>query len=417
MSHPSMPVLESFTRTWPNLEAAHEKAMRTASALLSCRDELLSLLTRVATYSSARDELLRSIGALTGAPWELARNCPPQLSRLSVFLPSNNILYSYALFGLIPGLYCDEVVIRPSARTRDTAYAVHKLISTRIDPDLARRIKMVDVSQRQFKPICSASDAVVFTGQPADAQDVMKSVGDRPLFLVMGSGPNPLVVGPRTDPGAACRAILRARLYNSGQDCLCPDVIFVHRLRLDAVVEQLRAELSVLTVGARSWPDTVLTPLAYEDAVEGAAEFLVQNADHVVSGGEADPERMLVEPSLLVFPEGVDFHPPELFSPVFCIVPYEDPEMLREWARTPEELERGMYVSALGEPRLTGETLGTGVISRNATTLDAEDGNQPFGGYGVHASSIRRDGRLIGRPLLLSAEAGLRQSVITGPLR
>ncbi|MGW3623242.1 aldehyde dehydrogenase family protein [Streptomyces sp. NPDC000880] len=417
MSHPSMPVLESFIRTWPNLEAAHEKAMRTASALLSCRDELLSLLTRVATYSSARDELLRSVGALTGAPWELARNCPPQLSLLSVFLPPNNILYSYALFGLIPGLYCDEVVIRPPARTRDTAYAVHKLITSRLDPELARRIRMVDVSQRQFKPICSASDAVVFTGQPANAHDVMKSVGDRPLFLVMGSGPNPLVIGPRTDPGAACRAILRARLYNSGQDCRCPDVIFVHRLRLDAIVEQLRAELSVLTVGARTWPDTVLTPLACEDAVEGAAEFLVRNADHVVSGGEADPERMLVEPSLLVFPEGVDFHPPELLSPVFCIVPYEDTEMLREWARSPVELERGMYVSALGEPRLTGETLGTGVICRNATTLDAEDGNQPFGGYGVHASSIRRDGRLIGRPLLLSAEAGLRQSVITGPLR
>ncbi|MCX4820531.1 aldehyde dehydrogenase family protein [Streptomyces sp. NBC_01142] len=417
MSNPSMPVLESFTRIWPNLEAAHEKAMRSASALLSCRDDLLALLTRVATYSSARDELLRSIGALTGAPWELARNRPPQLARLSVFLPSNNILYSYALFGLIPALYCDQVIIRPSARFRDTAYAVHKLIGSRLDPDLAQRIKMIEISRRQFRPVCAESDAVVFTGRPSQAYDTMNDVGDRPLFLAIGSGPNPLIVGPRTDPGAACRAILRARLHNSGQDSLCPDVIFVHRLRLDAIVEQLRAELSVLTVGARSWPDTVLTPLVHDDAVNSAAEFLAANADHVVSGGEVDPERLLVEPSLLVFPEGAGFHPPELFSPVFCIVPYEDPEMLREWARSPEELERGMYVAALGEPRLTGETLGTAVISRNATALDVEDGNQPFGGYGVHASSIRRDGRLIGRPLLLSAEAGLRQSVITGPLR
>ncbi|MFF3323732.1 aldehyde dehydrogenase family protein [Streptomyces sp. NPDC002889] len=417
MSHPSIPVLESFTRTWPNLEAAHERAMRSATALLSGRDELLAALTRIATYSSARDELLRSVGALTGAPWEMARNCPPQLSRLCVFLPSNNVLYSYALFALIPALYCDEVIIRPSSRVRDTAYAVHKQISRRIDPDIARRIKMVDVSQRQFTPVCSDSDAVVFTGRPSHAYGVMNAVGDRPLFLVMGSGPNPLVIGPRTDPTAACRAILRARLYNSGQDRLCPDIIFVHRLRLDAVVEQLRAELSVLTVGARSWPDTVLTPLVHEDAAEGAAAFLAENADHVVSGGEVDVDRRLVEPSLLVLPEGAGFHPPELFSPAFCIVPYEAPEMLREWARSPEELERGMYVCVLGEPRLTGETLGTGVIIRNATALDAENGNQPFGGYGVHASSIRREGRLIGRPLLLSAEAGLRRSVITGPLR
>ncbi|WP_267242488.1 aldehyde dehydrogenase family protein [Streptomyces sp. PR69] len=417
MSNPSMPVLESFTRTWPNLEAAHEKAMRTASALLSCRTELLAQLTRIAVYSSARDELLRAVGALTGAPAELARNCPAQLSRLSVFLPPHHVLYSYALYGLVPALYCDEVVIRPSALTRDTAYAVHKMITGRLDPDVARRIRMIDISRRQFAPVCAESDAVVFTGRPAQARDLMNAVGDRPLFLAAGSGPNPVVVGPRTDPGAACRAILRARLHNSGQDGLCPDVVFVHRLRLDAVVEQLRAELSVLTVGARSWPDTVLTPLVHEDAVEGAAAFLAENADHVVSGGSADVERMLVEPSLLVFPEGADFHPPELFSPVFCLVPYEDPEMLRAWARTPQELERGMYVCALGEPRLTGQTLGTAVLSRNAAALDARDGNRPFGGFGVHASSVRRDGRLIGRPLLLSAEAGLRRAVITGPLR
>ena len=58
-----------------------------------------------------------------------SRNNPPAIDRLSVFLPSNNVLYSYVLFGVIPSLYADRVDIRPSSRTRQTAVAVHQLLA------------------------------------------------------------------------------------------------------------------------------------------------------------------------------------------------------------------------------------------------------------------------------------------------
>ncbi|MBO8198040.1 aldehyde dehydrogenase family protein [Streptomyces smyrnaeus] len=417
MTQPSMPVLESLTRTWPDIEAAHERATGAGAALLHGRTELLAALTRLATYASARDELLRSLRAVAGAPWELARTGVPQLSRLSVVLPQHTALYSYVRHCLVPALYCDEVVVRPTPRIRETAYEVHRTVSRGLDPELAARIRFTDAAQRDFTPVCAESDAVVFTGSAETGRQLMTETGDGPLFLHFGYGPNPLIVGPRAEPAAACRAVLRARLHNSGQDRLCPDVLFVHRLRLDALVEQLRAELSVLTVGARRWPDAVLTALTYGEAVEGAARFLAEHADRVVAGGGADPERMQVEPSLLVFDEDPDFHPPQLAGPLFCVVPYEDPELLRAWARHPLELERGMYAAVLGEPRLTGRTLGTAVVLRDATPFDIEDGNQPFGGYGVRAAGVRREGRLIGRPLLLSHEAAQRRTVITGPLR
>ncbi|MGI5351736.1 aldehyde dehydrogenase family protein [Streptomyces sp. CA-250714] len=417
MTQPSMPVLESVTRTWPDLEAAHERATGAGAALLHGRTELLTALTRLATYASARDELLRSLRAVAGAPWELARTGVPQLSRISVVLPQQTALYSYVRDCLVPALYCDEVVVRPAPRIRETAYEVHRIISRRLEPQLAERIRFTDAAESDFTPVCAESDAVVFTGSAEDGSRLMTRIGDGPLFLLSGPAPNPLIVGPRAEPAAACRAVLRARLHNSGQDRLCPDVLFVHRLRLNALVEQLRAELSVLTVGARSWPDAVLTALTYGEAVQGAARFLAAHGDRVVAGGGTDLERMQVEPSLLVFDEDPGFHPPPLAGPLFCVVPYEDPELLRAWARHPLELERGMYAGVLGEPRLTGQTLGTAVVLRDATPFDAEDGNQPFGGYGVRASGVRREGRLIGRPLLLSREVAQRRAVITGPLR
>lgn len=424
MNQRSMPVLESFTRTWPDLETAHERSMSAAATLLRCRGELLSLLTRVSTYSAARDELLRSVATLSGAPAELARNCPPQLSRLTVVLPSRDILYAYVLFALVPALYCDEVVVRPSPDAVGTTSALHHVLVRRLGPEFGARVQLTEATGRSLVPVCADSDAVVLHEPPGTggqeggaAGEPAAAFGDRPLVLFRGAGPNPLVVGPRTEPAAAGRAVLRARLHNSGQDSRCPDVVFVHRLRLDAVVERLRAELSVLTVGARSWPESVLTALSDPGVVEGAARFLARHREHLVAGGGADPDRMTVEPSLLVLPEGTGFHPPELLAPVFCVVPYEDPEALREWARDPGELRRGMYVSVLGEPRLTGETLGTAVLVRHTTALDTDGGNHPWGGYGVRASSVRREGQLIGRPLLLSHEAGLGGSPLTGPLR
>ncbi|WP_311137772.1 hypothetical protein [Streptomyces sp. I6] len=84
-----------------------------AAAVLRHRNELLSVLTRVATAQAATDEVLRSLRALSGAPWELLRNAPRRLGRLATFLPSNNLLYSYVLFGVIPSLYADEVRLRP----------------------------------------------------------------------------------------------------------------------------------------------------------------------------------------------------------------------------------------------------------------------------------------------------------------
>ncbi|MFG3255669.1 aldehyde dehydrogenase family protein [Streptomyces sp. NPDC048172] len=417
MNQPFMPVLESFTRNWPDFEAAHGRAAAAACALLQHGDALLSVLTRVATHRSARDELLRAVATLAGAPRELARHEPPQHTRISAFLPPHNLLYAYVVHGLVPALYADEVVLRPTERTQHTANALHKALTRHLDPALTEHVQLTDATPQQFAPVCAESDAVVFWGVPEDAHAAMAAIGERPLFLALGPAPDPLVVGPRTEPAAACRAVLRARLHNSGQDRLCPDVIFVHRLRLDALVERLRAELSVLTVGVRTWPDTVLTSMIYSDAVERTARFLEEHRDHVVTGGTADPDRMLVEPTLLVLPESPGFHPPELLTPVFCLVPYDDPALIREWARDPLELERGRYASVLGEPRLTGETLGTAALLRNTTAHDVEDGNRPFGGFGAHAGGVRHGGRLIGRPLLLSQEASLRRPVITGPLR
>jgi acyl-CoA reductase-like NAD-dependent aldehyde dehydrogenase len=383
----------------------HDRTMELAESVLKNRHALLDLLVEISTRTAAEDEINRSVRAIAGAAWEVARNKPPRIARLSVFLPSNNVLYSYVLFGVIPSLYADQIQIRPSSRTRQTALAVHALLSKTCGFDGTDRISLVEGSQRNFVASCQQSDAVVFTGQFDNGVQVMQRIGERPCFLLFGSGPNPMIVGPEASPARVREALVCSRLYNSGQDCLCTDLVFVHRSVLRDVTEGLQATLRGIPITDRRAPGAVVTPLVYADAAREAESYIAEHADRVIFGGNADAGTLRVEPTVVLHESSVGLHPPEFFSPIFCLVPYDDPAEITRWAATPAEMDRGMYATVFGEPHLDAVRLGTAAILGEMTTFDHEDGNRPFGGHGVQAGSARgADGRLEARPLLLSAE-------------
>lgn len=112
-----------------------------------------------------------------------------------------------------------------------------------------------------------------------------------------------------------------------------------------------------------------------------------------------------MEPTVLMFEQDAELHPPELFSPVFPIVPYGDASVITRWAEDAREVQRGMYLSNYGEPALPHDVVGSAVVCHDATAFDVEDGNRPFGGHGVAASSAHQDGRVWTGPLLLSEQA------------
>jgi acyl-CoA reductase-like NAD-dependent aldehyde dehydrogenase len=393
--------------------SATSEGLKLAGLLASLAPTLLDALTEVATHASAEDELARAIAALARSGWEIARNSPPVLGKLAVFMPSNNILYSYVLYGLIPSLYSDQVIVRPSSRVHHTTVRVHRILSEACGAIDGPTIVLSNAGQRAFSRECRDADLVVFTGRYENSFAISAGLGRNTRLLRFGSGPNPIVIGKGVDLALVVGDVVTARLYNAGQDCLCPDVIFVHSHVHDAFIDGLLERLDGITVGDRRDPDTIVAPLVYADAVERAGSFVIENAERVRFGGSIDIDEGTVEPTVVELPFHAAFHPPELFSPVFCIVQYENDAQIEEWLRSPAELERGMYVSTYGETSLAGATIGTSVVCREHTAFDAEDGNTPFGGFGKRASSVVCDHAFTARPLLISKEARARHHAIS----
>lgn len=402
----------------PNVRAelpAHDPVASAAAgaaawthALLTHRDALVDALVAIATRKSAEDEVHRSLDALAGVERELLRTRPAPVDQIAVFLPSNNVLYSYVLLAVVPSFYARRVVVRPSSRVDATAARIHALLATASAN--GGEIVLRNLRQSAFvDAYCAGSDAVVFTGRYDNALGVARHCRSDALFVAFGSGANAVVIGPDADTDRAVRDVVRARTYNSGQDCLCPDLILADAAVYDRVAQTLREAVAALKTGPLADPETDVGPLAYEDAFRGAARFIGAHRDRIVAGGATDHAAMSVEPTLVLSDFDPARHTTELFSPVFDLQRYADPNGIREWLCSPAQLGHGMYLSAYGEPRLREEIVGTTVVLRDVTALDAEDGNEPLGGFGVRANFVATRRRIEARPLLLSAEIAARR--------
>ncbi len=269
--------------------------------------------------------------------------------------------------------------------------------------------RVVDRTQREFADL-SAGCAVVFNGRPDNGRKLAREIGQC-QFLGFGAGPNPVFVGPDLADhtlAAVASTIADVRMYNNGEDCLCPDIVFVHA----AVRKRFRAALvaaieDIPVTADRSAPGLVNGPLSSEGACADVTRQIHSAPAQLVWRGPAADHPAQCPATVL---EGrisdLGGAVPEYFGPVFNVVEYQHFQQAENYLMSPGRLRDGMYVWGYGEPHLVGrERVGTARHIGAMTPFDAESGHEPFGGWGPDASwSMQPTGAPIGRPLLLSDE-------------
>lgn len=375
-----------------------------AEVVKNAREDIMEILAPIATRSSIDTEFAGSLRVLAHSGIEdVWVSRIPAGQELSVFLPSNNLLYSYLLYTVMPAAWARQVRVRPSSRVKTSYLALHDLLG----PQLSSNIVMVDESQRQFVAAASSGSSVIFTGSPENGQSISRQLPGTTLFMGFGSGPNPVVIGREADIGQAVTETISARLYNSGQDCLCPDVVFVHADVIERVEEALVEQLKEVPQGDRSERGLVNAPLVYDDATHAAREWIGSHRDHLRWQSDAMNEPGFVPLTVVRDDDATSAVVAEHFAPVFHLVSYESPADVLRWAESPRNRENGFYISVYGESALRDPVIGNAVNVGAVSALNQENGNQPFGGYGRRASWVRWQGRERGTPLLTSRELAL----------
>lgn len=374
---------------------------RTRHWITEHQDDLVDILADASSVPAARIEIQATLAALDSALADFALHQPPRVPTSWVYMPANVLLYSYALYLLVPALWTQSFVFRPSSRVTPTTLALHEALA----PVHGLEVRPALCSQAKFAALRGANPGVVvFTGRYDNAESVRAGLTPGQIMVFFGQGSNPIVVGAGADASLAAQDCVSMRLLNSGQDCFAPDLILLHADIAEDVLTKIVDRLDALESTPRRTSESAVLRRTAPDDLARIAHHVGTYAERIVHGGRMNLARRLIHPTVLLWPIAEAPPQEEMFAPVFNILVWDDEEQVRELLDTEHYRDRSMCISLYGvtdelarwcDARLT--------VSIDATIVATDDPALPFGGLGRRANYTATTTTVDVGPVLVSA--------------
>ena len=226
-------------------------------------------------------------------------------------------------------------------------------------------------------------DIIFFTGSPALAKTVMTAAAKylTPVVLELG-GKSPCIIDETADIRVTARRLAWGKTLNSGQTCIAPDYILIHKNIKDAFVKAFGEEVKSLH-GLDIKSDKHYVRMVNDKAFERVAGY-IKDAK-ILYGGSTDAETRFIEPTLIDNPP-IDspVMTEEIFGPVFPVITIEGPflEQVREFVTSREKPLAFYYFGeeSDGWDLIKRTSSGGGCI--NDVIMHIANENIPFGGVG-----------------------------------
>ncbi len=244
---------------------------------------------------------------------------------------------------------------------------------------------------------------LTFTGSTAvgkklaiDAAPQLKRVS-----LELG-GHAPFIVYDDADPVRAAKGAALVKFLNTGQACISPNRIFVHRSLLDPFVATFKKRIQRLRPGNGAEKESTIGPLINLQALE-KIDHQVQDAltkgAQLVTGGKRLMEGGLdkgffYSPTLLTkVTEEMLIYREETFGPVAAVIEFDDQDDIIQMANdTNYGLAAYIYTNKLDKAIRTFEQLNFGMVGIN--DINPTSAAAPFGG--IKESGLGREGARAG---------------------
>ena len=363
------------------------------------REDITNILINYESRSVIEDEIKRSIKCLKNIKTEKEYFDLNRISKISTFFPLNLPLYSTILFAITPSFFAEIVYLRPPVLMRSILKDIFKLL----DIESTFSIKLCEVERSIFvNEFVKNSDIIIFTGQYKNALDLLPKIQDKAMLIYNGAGVNPVIVTESANISLAVKKVKEVKLFNSGQDCAGPDIIFVNEKVEDDFLELLKISLSSVGIG-EYLTDNEVGPLIDSKHLLYIEKILQSYKEDIVFGGRIDFDCGIVYPTIIKTKVNQKINYSEFFAPIFFMCTYKSEEDLLRYFADNKYRDYTMYVSVFGDFKLY-ECLGNSIILNEKNILDFEDGNKEFGGYGNKASFVYKNNKMISSPILVSRE-------------
>ena len=307
------------------------------------------------------------------------------------------------------------VVLKPAESTPLCAIAVFKILEAAgVPPGVANLVTCSDP-----KPIgevfCShpAVRKLTFTGSTVVGKHLATACAPHLKRISMELGGHaPFIVYEDADPVHAAKGAALVKFLNTGQACISPNRIYVHRGIVEPFLATLTSRISKLKAGDGMDPANSIGPLIDETAiakVDRQVQDAIGKGATLLAGGARLKEGELkggffygatllsdVRPDMLIYRE-------ETFGPVAAVVPFDDSDDVIAMANdTQYGLAAYVYTQNLARALRAFEQLQFGIIGIN--DINPTSAAAPFGG--MKESGLGREGAREGIEEYLETKLG-----------
>lgn len=270
-------------------------------------------------------------------------------------------------------------ILKPSPATPKTAALIEQLIGRYFDSNyIAVVLGEIETNQQLFS---CPFDVFFFTGSSRVGKIVMQSAAKHLSKVVLElGGKSPTIIDHDANIPVAARRIAWGKLINSGQTCIAPDHIWIHRSKKEAFIQAFTKSVEEMYgKDPMKHPDYV--KIVNQAAIERLSGYL--QVGTIRYGGQVDQENRKFAPTILdnvTWEDAVMQH--EIFGPILPIMEFDELSTVIEKLHTLDKpLAMYYFGSDRGADALRTSTA-SGAFCHNDVLLHVANHELPFGGVG-----------------------------------
>ncbi|MDU0945953.1 MAG: aldehyde dehydrogenase family protein [Anaerococcus vaginalis] len=274
----------------------------------------------------------------------------------------------------------NTVILKTSKKSSYTSKIIKKLLDESFDRAFIYCVDNEKVSHDEL--LSYKYDHIFFTGSQKVGKIIMKKASENltKVTLELG-GKSPCIVDESANLKFAAKRIIWGKLLNSGQTCVAPDYLLVHK---DVKKELLRLMKQTIL---EFYGDRALENLDYPRIIDkNSFERLINlmEGQNIYTGGLYNSKTLKIEPTII---DDVDFSnkimQEEIFGPILPVIEYDDIFKVIEKLKFMDK-PLSMYIFSEDKEHIDRLTydLSSGGVCINDTIMHLTNPNLEFGGVG-----------------------------------